>query len=83
MPAGFSMGTTHVVLPAFEPNAVLDALEHHRVTVFLGVPTMYQMLLTLPDLPDRDLSAWRLGFFGQGPRSRKAEGSRYSSLDPS
>ena len=65
--AGFSMGTTHVVLPAFEPRAVVDALERHRVTAFLGVPTMYQLLLTLPDLPDRDLSAWRLGFFGAAP----------------
>ncbi|AZI65395.1 AMP-binding protein (plasmid) [Rhodococcus qingshengii] len=65
--AGFSMGTTHLVLPAFEPRAVVDALERHRITAFLGVPTMYQLLLTLPDLPDRDLSAWRLGFFGAAP----------------
>ena len=48
--SGFSMGTTHVVLPAFEPAAVLDALERYRITVFLGVPTMYQMMLTVPDL---------------------------------
>lgn len=64
---GFSMGTTHVVLPAFEPKTVVDALERHRITVFLGVPTMYQLMLTLPDLGERDLSAWRLGFFGAAP----------------
>ena len=65
--SGFSMGTTHVVLPAFEPAAVLDALERYRITVFLGVPTMYQMMLTVPDLERRDLSHWRLGFFGAAP----------------
>lgn len=70
--SGFSMGTTHVVLPAFEAAAVVDALERHRITVFLGVPTMYQLLLTVPDLGDRDLSAWRLGFFGAAPMPSSA-----------
>lgn len=64
---GISIGSTHIVLPAFEPRAVADALERHRITVFLGVPTMYQLMLTLPDLADRDFSAWRLGFFGAAP----------------
>lgn len=65
--SGFSIGTTHVVLPAFEPNAVAEALEKHKISVFLGVPTMYQMMLRLPDLADRDFSAWRIGFFGAAP----------------
>ncbi|GAA1327196.1 class I adenylate-forming enzyme family protein [Leucobacter albus] len=65
--SGFSMGTTHVVLPAFEPAAVLDALERHRISVFLGVPTMYQLMLTVPGIEQRDLSSWRLGFFGAAP----------------
>lgn len=65
--SGFSIGTTHVVLPTFEPAAVVDALERHRITAFLGVPTMYQLILKMPDLPERDLSAWRLGFFGAAP----------------
>ncbi|MEO6956647.1 MAG: AMP-binding protein [Antricoccus sp.] len=64
---GISIGSTHVVLPAFEPAVVADALERYRITVFLGVPTMYQLMLTLPDLADRDFSAWRLGFFGAAP----------------
>lgn len=64
---GFTLGTTHVVLPAFEPTAVIDALEKYEITVFLGVPTMYQFLLQHPELGTRDLSAWRLGFFGAAP----------------
>ena len=62
-----SVGATNVVLPAFEPVAVADALERHRITVFLGVPTMWQFLLRLPDLTQRDLSSLRLGFFGAAP----------------
>lgn len=78
--AGFSMGTTHVVLPAFDPAAVADALEKHRITVFLGVPTMYQMMLTLPDLTTRDLSAWRLGFFGAAPMPPSAAAKLVTTL---
>ncbi|MGB6244685.1 class I adenylate-forming enzyme family protein, partial [Gordonia sp. (in: high G+C Gram-positive bacteria)] len=65
--SGFSLGTTHVVLPAFEPTAVIDALEKHRINVFLGVPTMYQLMLGVAGLSERDLSQWRLGFFGAAP----------------
>lgn len=78
--SGFSLGTTHVVLPAFEPKAVLDALEKHRITVFLGVPTMYQMLLQHPELGTRDLSAWRLGFFGAAPMPPSAATSLLATL---
>ena len=67
-----SVGATNVVLPAFEPQAVADALEEHRITVFLGVPTMYQLMLRLPDLGERDFSSWRLGFFGAAPMPPQA-----------
>jgi acyl-CoA synthetase (AMP-forming)/AMP-acid ligase II len=69
---GFSLGTTHVVMSAFEPVEVLDALERHRITVFLGVPTMYQLMLAVPDVGERDLSTWRLGFFGAAPMPASA-----------
>jgi len=48
---GTLAGATHVVLPSFTPQAVLDALEQHRITVFFGVPTMYQLMLRDPSLP--------------------------------
>ncbi|PRZ43948.1 fatty-acyl-CoA synthase/feruloyl-CoA synthase [Antricoccus suffuscus] len=64
---GMSVGASHVILPGFEPTAVADAIERHRITVFLGVPTMYQLMLRLPALADRDFSAWRIGFFGAAP----------------
>src|SRR5215212_4960432 len=48
-------GATLVLVPRFEPGAVLDAIEQHRVTVFCGVPTMFVALLHA-DLTGRDVS---------------------------
>jgi acyl-CoA synthetase (AMP-forming)/AMP-acid ligase II len=69
---GTLVGATHVVLPSFAPEAVLEALERHRITVFFGVPAMYQLLLREPSLPDRDLAAWRVGLFGAAPMPASA-----------
>jgi fatty-acyl-CoA synthase len=64
---GTMIGATHVVLPGFDPGKVLDALESERITMFFGVPTMFQFLLRQPDATRRDLSAWRTGLFGAAP----------------
>jgi long-chain acyl-CoA synthetase len=52
-------GATLVLVPRFEVDAVLDALERHRVTVFCGVPTMFVALLHA-DLTGRDVSSLRV-----------------------
>jgi long-chain acyl-CoA synthetase len=49
-------GGTLVLVPRFELEPVLDAIEKHRVTVFSGVPTMYVALLHA-DLGGRDMSS--------------------------
>jgi fatty-acyl-CoA synthase len=64
---GTMIGATHVVLPGFDPGKVLDVLESERITMFFGVPTMFQFLLRQPDATRRDLSAWRTGLFGAAP----------------
>jgi acyl-CoA synthetase (AMP-forming)/AMP-acid ligase II len=64
---GTLLGMTHVIVPAFDPAAVVDLLERERITLFFGVPTMYQFLLRVPDLAGRDLSAWRAAMFGAAP----------------
>jgi len=69
---GTQIGATHVILPAFTPDAVLDALEQHKIAVFFGVPTMYQLLLRHPRLAARDLAAWRVGIFGAAPMPASA-----------
>ncbi len=49
MNAGFSMGATLVLLLRFDPEAALELMARHRVSVFAGVPTMYWALLTAAD----------------------------------
>jgi len=56
-------GGTVVLVPRFEMEAVLEAMERHSVTIFSGVPTMYFALLAA-DTSSRDLSALRVGVSG-------------------
>ena len=41
-------GRTMVLIPRFEPGAVLASLERDAITIFAGVPTMYWALLHHP-----------------------------------
>jgi len=59
------MSATHVIVPGFEPGAVLDVLERERIDFFFGVPTMYQLMLRHPSFPERDLSALKVGVFAR------------------
>lgn len=45
-------GGTLVVLPRFDPAAALRAVEHHRPTHLIGVPTMLRRIAALPDRAD-------------------------------
>lgn len=65
--SGTMLGMTHVVAAAFDPAQVADTMVAERISLFFGVPTMYQFLLRLPDLTERDFSAWRVGLFGAAP----------------
>ncbi|MEO7398816.1 MAG: AMP-binding protein, partial [Ilumatobacteraceae bacterium] len=56
-------GGSMVLVPRFEPGAVVDAIERHRCTIFSGVPTMYFALLQ-HDISGRDLSSLRVGVSG-------------------
>ncbi|MFE4369702.1 class I adenylate-forming enzyme family protein [Streptomyces sp. NPDC056835] len=69
---GIMIGAKHVILPGFDAAMVLDALESERITMFFGVPTMFQFLLRHPELSTRDLSAWRTGLFGAAPMPASA-----------
>jgi long-chain acyl-CoA synthetase len=56
-------GGTIVLIPRFELEPVIDAIEKHRCTIFSGVPTMYFGLLKM-DTSGRDLSSLRVGVSG-------------------
>lgn len=55
MNAGFLMGNKILLIPRFEPQAVLSGMQTESVTVFCGVPTMYWALLNYPELDKFDL----------------------------
>ncbi|MFJ6737779.1 long-chain fatty acid--CoA ligase [Streptomyces sp. NPDC091279] len=53
-------GACLTLLPRFDPAEVLRMIERDRVTVFLGVPTMYAALLAHPAARTTDTSSLRL-----------------------
>ncbi|MGH9209143.1 MAG: acyl-CoA synthetase [Acidimicrobiales bacterium] len=61
------VGGTHVVVPAFDAVAVLAAIDQHRVTNTVVVPTMIQMLVDHPDRDAYDLSSLRSVTYGASP----------------
>ena len=57
-----------VVLPGgFVPDQVLATMEERRVTLFLGVATMFRRLLSAPEFAGADLSSLRLSVSGAAP----------------
>jgi malonyl-CoA/methylmalonyl-CoA synthetase len=58
-------GSSVVLLPRFDPGAVLDASAAHRATMFFGVPTMYHRLAASPRVGE--LSRLRLAVSGSAP----------------
>lgn len=60
MNATLYAGGTLVLLSRFEPDKVLQAIQRNRVTVLLGVPTMYWYLQHYPGAEKYDWSSLRL-----------------------
>lgn len=56
----FRFGSAVSLLPKFSPEAMLKAIERHRVTVVTGLPTAYRKLLKEKELKGYDLSSVRL-----------------------
>lgn len=46
-----------VMFAQFNPSEVLEAIEFYRITGFVGVPVMFQMIVNSPDFTERDLSS--------------------------
>ncbi|RJQ78435.1 long-chain-fatty-acid--CoA ligase [Pseudonocardiaceae bacterium YIM PH 21723] len=61
------VGGGHVMIPAFDPAAVLAAIEAHRITDALLVPTMIQLLVDHPAVAGHDLSSLRRVTYGASP----------------
>ncbi|MHA7306464.1 acyl-CoA synthetase [Arthrobacter sp. TMN-49] len=58
------LGGTHVMVPFFEPVAVLSAIQQHKPTDVLLVPTMIQILVDHPEAANYDLSSLARMLYG-------------------
>jgi acyl-CoA synthetase len=73
-PFGFGLWTAHVtpmllgaptvVIPRFSPEAMIAAIEAHRVTVMAAVTTQFILMLESPALDGADLGSLRVLFTG-------------------
>jgi long-chain acyl-CoA synthetase len=54
------LGAKTVVLPSFDPERCLDAIQRERVTLFMPVPTMLAALIAAQRQTPRDVSSLRL-----------------------
>ncbi|MGH9336350.1 MAG: AMP-binding protein, partial [Vicinamibacteria bacterium] len=58
-------GGSLVILPGFDPRAVIEAIEKYRVTYLTGVPAMYKRILAEKDLlSQHDVSSVRYALCG-------------------
>lgn len=65
------MGATHVFVPKFIPDHALRAIQEHKVTHTLWVPSMFQLCLALPNVKDYDLKSMRCFLYGASPMLEK------------
>ncbi|MGH9211301.1 MAG: acyl-CoA synthetase [Acidimicrobiales bacterium] len=68
--AQWMVGGSHAVVPAFDPVAVMTAIEQHRATHLLLVPTMIHRLVDHPDRDSYDLSSVHGIAYGGSPIAR-------------
>jgi acyl-CoA synthetase (AMP-forming)/AMP-acid ligase II len=66
-------GATVVTVPRFDPGLFLELLERHRVTVLVGAPPMFQVLLGHPRAAGADLGALELLVCGGAPLAAAAQ----------
>ena len=55
------------VTKSFEPEAVLDAIEKHRITNMFAAPTMVKRLIDCPTVTRHDLSSLKAVIYGGAP----------------
>jgi long-chain acyl-CoA synthetase len=60
MNATFKAGGTLTLIPRFDPGKALEIIERDGVTVFEGVPTMYNAMLHDPERERRDTSCLQI-----------------------
>ena len=67
----FHIRATNVLVRGFDADLILNLIERERLTLFFGVPTLFQMLLESPRFASADLSSIRFMVSGGAPLTRK------------
>ena len=57
----------NILVQSFDADLILDLIENEGVTVFFGVPTMFQMMMDSPKFADTDFSKVRFMVSGGAP----------------
>lgn len=60
-------GAKHAFIPYYEPTKMLEAIQKHRVTLALMIPTMLNMVLNHPQFDSYDVSSLRVISYGASP----------------
>lgn len=61
------IGSTQIVMRDFHPVKTLELIQKHKITVFFGVPTMYNFIAQVPNIKDYDLSSVSRCAYGAAP----------------
>lgn len=70
MPSSVYLGSTLVLGPRTDPGEILDLIERHRVTTFLGVPSLFHLVASRKGIAERDLSSLRMVGYSGSPMPR-------------
>ena len=66
----FNCRGSNILIRSFEPDLILDLMDRERVSVFFGVPTMFQMLIDSPRFASTSFDHIRFMVSGGAPMSR-------------
>jgi acyl-CoA synthetase (AMP-forming)/AMP-acid ligase II len=72
-----------VVLPGFDPTAVLEAIQKYKITATMLVPTMLYILMDHPKIDEYDLSSLETVYYGaaaMSPTRLKEAIQRFGSI---
>lgn len=65
--APFFCGAKGVYNARFTPKKIIESFRQHRPTVFMGIPSMYNALLTVKDATAEDFASLRIAISGGEP----------------
>ena len=66
----FNCRGSNILIRSFEPDLILDLIDREKVSVFFGVPTMFQMLIDAPRFASTSFDHIRFMVSGGAPMSR-------------